>query len=507
MSIELRKKRFDKAKERRINWEDTYREALRYTAQNREKFDTHTKGEQKYQDSRVYDSTAVAAVQKFASNLQSGLVPPFKKWMKLVPGTSIPEENKEEAEKQLEDISNVMFNYIHQSNFDTQISESFIDLSVGTGAMLVNEGDDDTPIIFTSVPLDELYLEEGPHGTIKTVFRHFELPARVIEATWIGSKVPEEMVNKKDPDAPIKILESTIYDEKTKKYEYTVDIAGKKNIFSEKRNTSPWVVFRWSTMPGEIYGRGPVLSAIADIKTLNKTVELLLKTAALRMIPTFVAADDGVINPYNIKIEPGAIIPAAQFGPSGLPIQPLQVGGDINLGQFVIERMQTRIDDIMFTNPLGDVNLPVKTATEISLRQQDLAKRIGSAFGRLQLELLSPLVNRILDILDKKGLLPVSLNDVKVDGKAISIALQSPLAQAQDEEELVNSMRYVETMAGTVGPQLLPLFVNIEKFSTIVANNLNVDKDMIPNEQQRAQAVQLMSQLAQGAQAMGQTEE
>jgi hypothetical protein len=32
---------------------------------------------------------------------------------------------------------------------------------------------------------------------------------------------------------------------------------------------------------GEIYGRGPLLTALPDIKTLNKTLELLLKNASL----------------------------------------------------------------------------------------------------------------------------------------------------------------------------------------------------------------------------------
>ncbi len=32
---------------------------------------------------------------------------------------------------------------------------------------------------------------------------------------------------------------------------------------------------------GEVYGRGPLIAAMPDVKTLNKTVELVLKNAAL----------------------------------------------------------------------------------------------------------------------------------------------------------------------------------------------------------------------------------
>lgn len=497
-TVEQRLQRFDKAKERRINWEETYKDALRYTAQRRETFDFHERGEKK--NTEIFDSTAISAVQKFASNIQSGMVPPFKKWTKLVPGTEIAPENQAQAAEQLEAVNDTMFKFLHASNFDTQVSESFVDLGMGTGALLVLEGDDANPLNFVAVPLSELYLEEGPYGRIQTVFRQFRMNSRNIKAQWPKGTLPEDTPEDKDID----VIESTIFDEVTKNYEYSVMLKDSKHeVFKEDQKTSPWVVFRWSKMPTEVFGRGPVLDALADIKTLNKTVELLLKSAALKMIPTFVAADDGVINPFNIKIEPGGIIPVAPFGPGGSPLQPLQVGGDINLGQFVIDRMQSRIDDMMFTNPLGDVNLPVKTATEISLRQQDLANRIGSSFGRLQFEFIGPLVNRVLDILDRRGLLPVSLGDIKVDGKAISIDYQSPLAQAQDEEELVNTLRYVETIVGTVGPQMLPMFVNIQEFAKIVSKNLGVSEKLQTSDEQRAQAMQLIAQITQGQQQGG----
>ena len=49
-----------------------------------------------------------------------------------------------------------------------------------------------------------------------------------------------------------------------------------------------------------------------DIKTLNKTLELLLKNASLAISGIYTAADDGVLNPNNIRITPGAIIPSIE---------------------------------------------------------------------------------------------------------------------------------------------------------------------------------------------------
>jgi len=495
MTLKDRYARYERAGQRKKNWETTYEDALAYAAQNRETFSEKSKGSTQYDN--IFDSTAQNSLMKFASNLQSGLVPPFKKWANLVPGAEIPDQAMEVAAQQLEAITETMFKYIHNSNFDTQISESFIDLGVGTGALLVNDGTDANPLNFVAVPLSEIFLEEGPNGSVKTVFRIFKMPYRNIKQTWAKAKLPTQEAGGIKEDKDVEILESTIYNPENDNYEYTVDLIDTgSTIIEEVKNVSPWVIFRWATMPGEIYGRGPMLAALPDVKTLNKTVEYLLKSSALKMIPTFLAADDGVLNPYNIKVEPGAIIPTASFGPGGPPLRALEVGGDMNLSQFIIDRMQSRIEDMMFTNPLGDVNLPVKTATEISLRQQELANRIGSSFGRLQFEFIAPLINRILDILEGRGLLPISLQDIKIDGKVISIKHQSPLSQAQDAEELSNTLRYVETLGGVVGQQLLPLFVNMDVFSKLMSDNLGLKTNLVPDKQQREEAVALMAQVS-----------
>lgn len=500
----LRFKRFSQASKRRANWDETYRDAMKFCAQHRETFDYHTPGEKKY--NRIFDSTATNAVLKFSSNIQSGMVPPFKKWAKLVPGSDIPQENFEEARKQLEDVTESFFKYLHSSNFDTQISEAFVDLAFGTGALLINEGNDRYPLNFIAVPLAELYLEEGPFGSVKTVFRKFTMPRRNIKATWKNATLPADWADSdsKDDDL-IEILESTIYDPEEDKYEYSVDICkGKQQLLNETSDSSPWVVFRWATMPGEIYGRGPVLSALADIKTLNKVVEYLLKSAALKTIPTFVAADDGVINPYAIEIEPGAIIPAAPFGPGGSPIVPLQVGGDINLSQFIMDKMQARIEETMFTNQLGDVNLPVKSATELSLRQQELSKRIGSAFGRLHHECVSQIIERSLFVLDEKGLLPVRLKNIKINGKAIKISYQSPLAMAQGEEEMVNTMRYVQSLLQLYGPEIMPLLVPPGAYAQLLADNLSINSKIYPTSEQLQNVAALVDKLAAAAQQQAQ---
>ena len=57
-----------------------------------------------------------------------------------------------------------MFDVIRQTNFDLAMSEFLLDLCVGTAVMLIQPGDDEVPVRFTSVPQYLVSLEEETHG-------------------------------------------------------------------------------------------------------------------------------------------------------------------------------------------------------------------------------------------------------------------------------------------------------------------------------------------------------
>ena len=221
-AVEKRISRQEAAMKKRSQWDSTYKDAMKYTAQHRETYDYHTPGEKKYD--RIFDSTGLVSLMKFASNIQSGLVPPFKKWAKLTPGADIPEANREEAQKQLNAITDTFFKYLHSSNFDTQISESFIDLGYGTGVLLLNEGGDDNPFNWTSVPLAEVSFSAGPFGRPQNVYRRSKMRKDNVKGTWAKAKLYPSVDNsEKDEELEIEVLESTCYNPKTKKYDYYVD--------------------------------------------------------------------------------------------------------------------------------------------------------------------------------------------------------------------------------------------------------------------------------------------
>lgn len=502
-------KRFESARGRKALWEELYRDAQEYAAPQRETFDEQTPGQPKDGAQLVFDSTAQDAVMSGVSNLHSSLTPPMKRWIELKAGATL--EGGDDLEQALKSITEVLFANLQNSNFDTQIVESYHDLFFGTGALLVFEGTSEKPFEFVNVPLSQLYLEEGPHGRIETAFRMFELSARNIEDQWADAELNDELrdIVNDTPDRKMKFIEATIPErvsvynkvtdelEEVDGYKYYVLEENSKHMLVERSlRSSPWIIFRWANLPGEIYGRGPVLTALPAIKTLNEQVKILLQSASIATLGMYTVADDGIVNIENIKLGGGALIPVTSNGSQvqGPTLAPLATPGNPNLAQLIIENQQTQIKRILFGDPLGDVNLPVKTATEVSLRQQELAKRIGSAFGKLQYELISPLVNRLLDILDGLGL--IDLGEFKVDGNILAIEHVSPLAQAQDEEDILKGIRYLETMAGLYGPQVAMAVLDPFTFGKWLAGELNLDPSLKPTKEQEQVVKQALTQQA-----------
>jgi len=488
-SVDSILKRYETAKAHRASWEQHWKECYQYALPQREVFNEHSPGKKK--NIRIYDSTALIATQRFASRLQSTLVPPFKKWAKLSAGSAIPKQARVKIDKELESTTETLFSFINNSNLATEANEAFLDLAVGTGALLLEEGEGEDLLRFKAVPLKQLIIEDGPSGTIDNVFRDHSVSARDIEHIWPkGSASPavKKMVSEK-PDEQVHIVESTIWDDKEKRYNFAVIEAQTTHVvFEDYFDESPWIVFRWSKVAGERYGRGPIMTALPDIKTANEVVKFVLKNAEKEIAGVYTAVDDGVLNPWTINVAPGAVVPVGQQG----SLQPLVSGGNFNVSELILGDLRDSIRKALYHDQLGPVAGPTKSATEISLRQQELMSDIGSSFGRLQIEFINKLIKRAYYILEKnQKVAPIKVGDQKVEIKVIS-----PLAQQQDMDE-VNKLAQFVQFAGMVGPEAMQIGLDLEAFPEHIAGLLGIDKTLIRDKEERDAMKQQAMQQAQ----------
>jgi hypothetical protein len=243
---------------------------------------------------------------------------------------------------------------------------------------------------------------------------------------------------------------------------------------------------------GEIYGRGPLITALPDIKTLNKTLELLLKNASLAIAGVYTAADDGVLNPNTIKIVPGAIIPVARNGgPQGESLRALPRSGDFNVSQIVINDLRQNIKRILLDESLPPDNMSARSATEVVERMKELSQNLGSAFGRLINETMVPLVSKVLQVMDDRGLIDLPL---RVNGLEVRVAAVAPLAMAQNLEEINSIMQYAQ-IAMQVGPEG-QMSIKTGEMLDMIAEKLGIPQKIRTTPEEREMMKQQGAQMA-----------
>jgi len=500
-------KRQEKADARKESWRTIYEECYEFALPQRNLYTGHYEGKTPGQNkmARVFDSTAINSTQRFANRIQSALFPPYRAWCTLTPGNDIPKDRQPEIRQALEIYAEKMFDVIRQTNFDVAISEFLMDLCVGTAVMLIQPGDEDAPVRFTPVPQYLVSLEEGPYGSVDNVYRKMRIRADVIQRQWPDAIIPPQLQAQIDrkPEAEIELIEATVYNDEIEEYCYHLIHPKHKEVDLVYRTmkVSPWVVARFMKVPGEVYGRGPLVTALPDIKTLNKVVELVLKNASLAVSGVYTAADDGVLNPQTIKIIPGAIIPVARNGgPQGESLRPLRTGADFNVSQLVRNDLVMSIKKMLFDDSLPPDNMSARSATEIVQRMKELSQNLGSAYGRLITEAMTPIVRRVLSVMDERGIIDLPL---EVNGLQVKIVPTSPLAQAQNMDDLEKVLQFGQ-IAQQFG-QVAAVTLKQEAMIDYIAVKMGVPQELLNTPEEREMVMQEMQQamMAQQAAAAG----
>jgi hypothetical protein len=490
--------RYERAKSKRENFVPLFEECYEYSLPQRESFYHETIGQRR--DDKIFDETAVVGVQEFASRLQSGLVPNFARWADLTAGSEVPKEQRDGVNNELDEVTEYVFEVIQNSNFAQEVHESFMDLAVGTGVLVCEEGDAVHPVSFSAIPLPHVILDTGPDDKIDHVYRErkgirFDQLPILYPKAQLNPQLQSMMTNSADKTTTVLELICRDYSVKNEEayLSYAFCMTTNTVIYTKGMKgigSNPFICFRWSKCAGEVYGRGPLINALSAIKTTNLTVELILENAQMAISGVYQMEDDGVINPDTINLVPGSIIPKA-MGSAGL--QPIQAAGDFNVAQLILSDMRLNIKRALYNDMLGNPDRTPASATEVAERMADLSRRIGSAFGRLQAELVQPVLQRVIYILKKQGRIEVPT----VNGREVKVKSVSPLAQAQANQDISSIARFLELVNGTFGPEMTMVLINSEETAAHLAKKFGVPDSLIRDEEERKQIVAMMQQMQQ----------
>lgn len=454
LSLDAVWSRYQRAKQRRRCWEGLWRECYLYALPQRgaglgSDFRPGTNP-----TDRLFDGTALDAVEQLGASLLAELTPPWSQWFGLIPGREVGPVERGAVAEALDRITQTIQAHFDRSNFAVEIHQCFLDLVTAGSATLLFE---EAPIgglsafRLSAVPMSEIIFEAGPDGQIDGHFRERTLPVDVLRARFPDAELPKSLTADGDAahDRSVAVVEAVLpHAGGFAYYALLADDSARPTLLATGHfASSPFISFRWIKGAGEIYGRSPVMTALPDIRTANKVVELILKNASIAVTGIWMADDDGVLNPANIKLVPGSIIPKA-VGSSGLT--PLQAPGRFDVSNLVLEDLRARIRHALLVDRLGPVGGPRMTATEVIERSNEMTRLLGATYGRLQAELLMPLLSRAIGILRRRGEIP----DITLDGRTVDIQYKSPLARAQARQDVRETLLWLESTA-RMGPQAI----------------------------------------------------
>jgi hypothetical protein len=479
-----------------------------------------TPGEQRMQ--KIYDDTSKVSSSLLSGAMHSLLTSPASRWFAFrfedprlqdVQGAA---EWLSLAEKRIYAALGAP-----RANFHSSLNETYVDLiNFGTGAIFI----DDVPgvgVQFSARPLQELYLAEDASGRINMVSRWFQLTARQAVDTWgKDAKTAEKAVdgvNAEDrhdyvhlimpkDDVVLGNIDSTGMPWAS----FHLSISDNSVISEGGYHEFPIPTPRWEKDAGEIYGRGPGWNALSNQKMLNEMMKVTLKAGQKAIDPPLLVDSEGIL-PGDLRVHPGSVISVNSIM-SGMspPIQPIPFGGDFNISQSLISDARKAVQDSFHHQLIETIRDPRMTATQVLQLSDQMQRHLAPILGRMQTELLEPILERVFAIEARAGRLPPV--PPEIGDQPLKIDYVSPVARAQqtsDARAIIDFSGVVANLSG-VDQGVLDV-VDFDVGARELGEALGVPVTMLRDEKQvaarRRAAAQLAAEQEQERQAVTATDQ
>ena len=510
--------RYESLRNNRRTWEDHWQELADHLIPRKATITTvRTPGTKAH--TKRFASEPMHALDVLAANLQGTLTSRSFRWFDLQIANN-DELNKVPAIRQwLQESSKRMWNAINASNFHSAVHEFYIDLTgFGTASIMCEP----TPgpkkyngLQFVTHPIESYVFEEDYWGRANACCYIYAWTTRQIRKRFPDFELPEKMQNahESNPHEKFPFLHWILprgdrdpYKVDTKNMEYAscwVDITSAEIVEESGYNEMPSMVTRWSRNSGEVYGRGPGNTALADIKVLNKSTELELNAWAKFIDPPFFVLDDGVIGKVDLRPGKGTIIrdrDALWF---------YEFRGRADIGRIKFQELREGIRKTFFADQLELPRSDRMTAEEIRTRVELMQRVLGPTLGRLETEFLNPLIDRVFGILERGGALPEApeeLIEAFGNSQSIDVKYSGPLARSERMSEVFSVQRLYESLAqaAQIDPTVYDI-INHEEAARFMADNQDVPETILrsPDEMEEMRAARSEAQQAQTQQQQG----
>lgn len=460
---------------------------------------------------RIFDVTAPLAADRFAAACESMITPRTARWHGLAPADPIMRDVKEIRDWG-EDATNALFaaRYAPEANFASQVHEAYWQIGVyGTGCVFVDDVLDKS-LLYRAIHLSELYLSESAAGRIDTVHRCFRPTLRQIAQRFGAEALPAKWRERleKAPEDRTEVLHCVRPNSERKAgradYQgmalasYYVMVEGRAVLEQSGYRTQPYCVGRYSTSPREVYGRGPGMMVLPEIKMLNEMRKSILRAAQKVVDPPLLLTDDALMRAFDLRA--GALNYGGLDSQGNQMVKPLMTGARVDIGDDMLEQARRPVNDAFLVSLFQIlVENQQMTATEAMLRAQEKGQLLAPTMGRVQGEMIGAMIERELDIMSAAGRLPEMPDELMEAGGLVEIEYVSPLNRLQKAEDSIGILRTIEAMAPL--HQIDPTIADV--LDPEQALRIMADVNGMPNKALRSpKAIQAMREGRQEQQQM-----
>jgi hypothetical protein len=475
---------------------------------------------------RVYDPTGIMGVEMLAAGLHGMATNPAAKWFSLTmvsdrlpggDGEPVDISDLPEVQKYLSDVEEIIWQRIYSpgTNFTTALHEIYLDLASFATAVLFVGQQENGGLLFEARPLAEILIAENSDGKIDTVFRCTEWTVRQMmqmsnRMGWRLSGPTREKYDQQKYDDKVKVIHA-VYpreernpgqkDAKNMQWDSCYFEHEAMHRLNDESGFAefPYLVSRWSKYGGEVYGRGPGHTALPDVKMLQAMTLTKIKLMHKAADPPLWLKDDGVVG--QTRTVPGGINYWRGNPNDGVMLQPTNLQGI----QYIAQDIQQLREQIMRTFNADLMRMTDRanmTATEVVQRTNEMMRLFGPLIGRLESEMLGPLVERVFGILTREGLLPEPPEAIQ--GQEFTVEFVSPVATAQKQtqaESIMQVLQMLQVFGPDIAAQIAGKNLDVDKLFRFLWDLFNNDPDILQDEEQIEQAKQL--EQAQMAMDMG----
>lgn len=485
-------KRFEALKSDRSIWNDHWqelRELVRPTAEDFNRLPV--KAERRH--NKILDGTALLASEQLSAGLHSFLTGPVERWFSLQANDPSLVED-EETLSWLEVVSNSIYEAYSspKSKFHSSIHETYLDLAV-FGTAVLYQGEDFTNGVpaFRAFPLSQCFILENSEGLVDTVYRELRYTTRQCLQRF-GDRSPQKIKEERNSEKEWKFFHAVYprkeYDDKkldklNMPYESCYVCLDTKEIVEEGGFKSfPYHVPRWSKLASEVYGRSPAMSCLPDIKMVNKMSEVVLKAAQKVIDPPLMVPDDGFLMP--IQTAPSSLI---FYTPGSDKIEPLVTNAKVDIGLEMMEQRREHILKCFYVDFLRMQKLKVEmTAYEVADRREEQLRMMAPMLGRIQTELLGPMIQRTYQILDDAKKIPPS--PPQMQSSKLKIQYVSPAARAQVASRAMQVQRFLADVSplAQISPDILDS-INPDRLAAFMAEVRDIPRFILRTQEEIGQ--------------------